>query len=490
MSPERSETAHVRSNGQITLPASVRRVAGLQEGDVVECEALDDGSVLLRPVAMIDRVEADLMLRAESKGLDPDAPGGLRERAAELARRRLLPPLTGRRLGELIDRYERGELSRRRFIGHALILGLPVSVLSTLLGTNLRADPGFPLPGLVANEEAPPPATRPRVRISQAFHSLLYLPLYIAEDAGFFDEEGVDVDLETAGGGPEAWSTVVAGLADYSVHDPVFAVRAHERGTTDAVVVGTICAGQAIVAVSRDEAIGRTQDPAVFITETLAGRTVATQPEPDSQWAMLQFLGFLYGVAMNKDYANLQVPIGCEPQPVWEERADVALAFPPVADIAIAEGMHEVFDASSYFGPFLLSALCSRRRYIQDHPFAHQAVITALEKAAQYAHAFPGEAVRIAQRQFSDADPDTIASATLRCLQRNFVAQHIAVDDEAWRENGIIHRFVGTLRTYHELAEIVDNDAALHAYRSLGNLALTWSGPRALAERPRKTLSG
>lgn len=48
----------VRSNGQITLPASVRREAQLSEGDVLEVIVEGDGSLRLIPKLAIDRSQA------------------------------------------------------------------------------------------------------------------------------------------------------------------------------------------------------------------------------------------------------------------------------------------------------------------------------------------------------------------------------------------------------------------------------------------------
>ncbi len=48
----------IRSNGQITLPASVRRQARLQEGDTLEVVVEPDGSLHLIPKAVIDRSQA------------------------------------------------------------------------------------------------------------------------------------------------------------------------------------------------------------------------------------------------------------------------------------------------------------------------------------------------------------------------------------------------------------------------------------------------
>ena len=48
----------IRSNGQITLPASVRRMANLKEGDTLELTVEEDGSLHLSPKIAIDRSQA------------------------------------------------------------------------------------------------------------------------------------------------------------------------------------------------------------------------------------------------------------------------------------------------------------------------------------------------------------------------------------------------------------------------------------------------
>lgn len=50
-----SEYLQVRSNGQITLPASTRRKANLKEGDLLEAVVEQDGSIRLLPKTMVDR---------------------------------------------------------------------------------------------------------------------------------------------------------------------------------------------------------------------------------------------------------------------------------------------------------------------------------------------------------------------------------------------------------------------------------------------------
>ena len=54
-----AEFLQVRSNGQITLPASTRRKANLKEGDLLEAIVERDGSIRLLPKTMVDSALVD-----------------------------------------------------------------------------------------------------------------------------------------------------------------------------------------------------------------------------------------------------------------------------------------------------------------------------------------------------------------------------------------------------------------------------------------------
>lgn len=70
-------TTNLRSKGQITIPADIRKAVHLQEGDPVEVELVADG-ILLRPQKVIDATQAWFWT--------PAWQDGEREAAEELAR--------------------------------------------------------------------------------------------------------------------------------------------------------------------------------------------------------------------------------------------------------------------------------------------------------------------------------------------------------------------------------------------------------------------
>jgi len=68
------------------------------------------------------------------------------------------------------------------------------------------------------------------VTISQAFQSMLYLPLYIAIDQGFFREEGLEVIKETAGSPSAALSSVLSVVPNFQFMVPSGLQLQHQKG--------------------------------------------------------------------------------------------------------------------------------------------------------------------------------------------------------------------------------------------------------------------
>lgn len=69
----------IRSNGQITLPASIRHQANLQEGDALEAFIDEDGTIRLVPQILVERSQAYFWTerwQAGEKGTDVDLEAG------------------------------------------------------------------------------------------------------------------------------------------------------------------------------------------------------------------------------------------------------------------------------------------------------------------------------------------------------------------------------------------------------------------------------
>jgi NitT/TauT family transport system substrate-binding protein len=75
------------------------------------------------------------------------------------------------------------------------------------------------------------------VTIAEYGSLLIYLPLYIAQDKGYFDQQSVHVKFVDSGGDDKTFAALVSGSAQFGVADPTFTAIAREKGQR-AVVVG------------------------------------------------------------------------------------------------------------------------------------------------------------------------------------------------------------------------------------------------------------
>ena len=76
-----------------------------------------------------------------------------------------------------------------------------------------------------------------KVRISEVTHSIFYAPMYLADALGYFEEEGLNVELTNAGGADAVMAAVLSGGADIGFCGPEAALYVHIGGSSNAPIV-------------------------------------------------------------------------------------------------------------------------------------------------------------------------------------------------------------------------------------------------------------
>ena len=71
------------------------------------------------------------------------------------------------------------------------------------------------------------------IRLIEVTHSVFYAPLYVAIDGGFFEEEGVTIELSNGGGADKCMTAVLSGQADIGFHGPEAVIYVAEEKDTD-----------------------------------------------------------------------------------------------------------------------------------------------------------------------------------------------------------------------------------------------------------------
>ena len=88
------------------------------------------------------------------------------------------------------------------------------------------------------------------LRISEVTHSIFYAPLYVAMNKGYFDEEGLKIELTNAGGSDTVMTSLISGNADIGLMGPESTVYVRNNGMQNAPIIFaqlTACDGSFLV---------------------------------------------------------------------------------------------------------------------------------------------------------------------------------------------------------------------------------------------------
>ena len=75
------------------------------------------------------------------------------------------------------------------------------------------------------------------LRVSEVTRSVFYAPQYVAMELGFFEEEGLEIDLFTSDGADNVMVALLTGAADIGLSGPEAAIYVYNEGRADHAVV-------------------------------------------------------------------------------------------------------------------------------------------------------------------------------------------------------------------------------------------------------------
>jgi NitT/TauT family transport system substrate-binding protein len=246
-----------------------------------------------------------------------------------------------------------------------------------------------------------------KIRLMENFRALFYAPYYAALTLGFYEQEGVDVELvgsDTPGG---ATARLLEGSIDLTWGGPMRVMLARDQDPHSPFV--SFCE-----VVARDPffLIGNCAPFALRDLKRLRFATVAEVPTP---WTCLQLdlreagldpaaLARTSDRTMAENFAALR-----------EGQLDVMQAFEPYASMAEAERLGAVLYAASSRGPTVYTAFIATRSAIAQHGNAFAAMTRAIAKMEQwlYVHS-PAEFAAATQSFFPDVEEHILVRSLAR----------------------------------------------------------------------------
>lgn len=75
-----------------------------------------------------------------------------------------------------------------------------------------------------------------KITLNEVAHSIFYAPMYAAIENGYFEQEGIDLDLVTGFGADKVMAAVLSDEADIGFMGPETTVYTYNEGSADAIV--------------------------------------------------------------------------------------------------------------------------------------------------------------------------------------------------------------------------------------------------------------
>jgi NitT/TauT family transport system substrate-binding protein len=295
-------------------------------------------------------------------------------------------------------------------------------------------------------------AAMTEVAFTEAVHNLGYIDLYVGQHAGYFDKQGIHLNVSAAGGDTQAFAAVLGGSAMFAIGDPTMVPMSVESGGPGKVV-GTVVQRAHYFGVSKT--VGKITNPKQF-----KGLTLVTSPDPNTNYSVTKKLLTENGLVIGKDVKILQVNPGTEIAAMLAGQADVAIAYQPGVAEAQDQGAHIVFDFASYIGPFCNTGIMVLPQTIKSKPEIVQALCNGFELAMRRTYGDPAYARAVARQEFPELHPKVADRAIDEELQYKIPAQTVPVNRQQWDNLIKMQVYLKNIKGTATFEQIVDNSFA------------------------------
>ena len=246
------------------------------------------------------------------------------------------------------------------------------------------------------------------IRLNEVTHSVFYAPLYVAVNNGYFEEEGLTIEITNGGGADKSMTAVISGQADIGLMGPEAAIYIYNEGRSDyPVIFGQL-----------------TRKDGSFI--------VSRTPEPDFKWSNLansEILGGRKGgaPAMALEYAldknglvdgdnitiNYDVQFDLMTSAFDSGIGDYCTMFEPAASNFVKAGKgYIVASVGAEAGDMPFTAFMATKSYLSNNSNKVEKFMRAIKKGMDFVRNNSSET--IAQSiiaSFDGTDLDTLISA-------------------------------------------------------------------------------
>ncbi len=282
---------------------------------------------------------------------------------------------------------------KRKFIRSALVLAL---LLCAVTGCGQTAAKGGQAKKVVLNEVA---------------HSVFYAPMYVAIEEGYFEEEGIELELVTGFGADKTMTAVLSGEADIGFMGSEASIYTYAGGTDDPVVnFAQLTQRAGNFLVSREPVDHFSWD--MLKGQDVLGGRAGGMPE-----MVFEYILKKHNIDPETDLnIDRSIDFGSTAAAFSGGQGTFTVEFEPHATSLEEKGDGYVvasLGTDSGYVPY--TAFSAKNSYLSENPETVQAFTNALQRGLDYVNSHsPEEIAEVIQPQFEETGLSTITAIVAR----------------------------------------------------------------------------
>ncbi len=292
-----------------------------------------------------------------------------------------------------------------------------------------------------------------KVRVAEVTRSIFYAPEYVAIEKGFFEDEGLNVELKTTWGGDKTMTALLSNGADIALVGSETSIYVHAQGSDDPVInFAQLTQTDGTFLVSREKVEN-------FEWAQLKGTTFLGQRKGGMPQMVGEFVLKEHGIDPHKDLDLIQnIDFANVANAFASGTGDYVQLFEPTASIFEKEGKgHIVASFGTESGHVPYTTFMAKESYMKKNDETVDKFTRALYKAQQWVdQASAKEIAEVIAPYFEDTDPAIMETVVDRYKSQGSFATDPVLDQEEWENLQNIMDEAG------ELPERIDHDTLVN----------------------------
>ena len=254
------------------------------------------------------------------------------------------------------------------------------------------------------------------VRLNEVVHSVFYAPQYVAQELGFFEEEGLDVTVSVGNGADKSMTALLSDSADIALLGTEAGIYVYNEGKTDypkAFAQLTQRAGNFLI--SRE-------DETDFSWEDLKGKSVIGGRLGGMPELVLEYVLKENGLTKGKDVEIINnIDFSSTAGAFTGNVGDYTVEFEPVATTLDQTGTgHLVASLGTACGYVPYTVYMAQDLFMKEHPDVIEAFTRAIYRGQQWVDSHSSaEIAEVILPQFSESDVETLTTMIERYKQQD-----------------------------------------------------------------------